>query len=325
MQPTCPGTVYESKISQVWKQVYNLFSSIPNELFRAFCTVCKSENSPLGTSFAVSEGYTAITKHAGRDKHIQALKDRAAVPRPVQRQQGIEDGVENLRKLNENKENVKKKLLTAQTLLANTFHHHNVNSEIFSCFSKIVGDMFPDSEVAKLWSTNNSGMGSTKGDYYGLNGIAPFLKEGIISNLRASPFSLSFDESSINKTSQLDLNVSYVQETVVIKRFLETIEMKAGTTAEEIVEAVFRVLDTNKIPVKNLVTISTDGCSAMLGKFKGVHAVMRERLPWLPDWGGCMAHSPSNMLKAATACLSESFLKSVSSFHTYLQSQSLHR
>ena len=220
---------------------------------------------------------------------------------------------------------MKQELLVAQTILANTLHNHNVNSELFSCFSKVVGDMFPDSAVAKLWSTNNSGMGLTKGDYYGLNGIAPFLKEEIISILQTSPFSLSFDESSINSTSQLDLNVSYVQEKVVIKRFLETIEMKAGTTAEEIVEAVFRVLDTNNIQEKNLVTISTDGCSAMLGRFKGVHALMRERLPWLPDWGGCMAHSPSNMLKAATACLGESFLKSVSSFHTYLQSQSLHR
>ena len=196
---------------------------------------------------------------------------------------------------------------------------------MFSCFSKVVGDMFPDSEVAKLWSTNNNGLGSTKGDYYGLNGIAPFLKGDLIEKLQTSFFSLSFDESSINSTSQLDLNVSYVMGKEVIKRFLETVEMKAGTTAEEIVEAVFKVLATNNIPEKNLVTISTDGCSAMLGKFKGVHALMRERLPWLPDWGGCMAHSPSNMLKAATACLGGSFMKTVSSFHTYLQSQSLHR
>ena len=152
--------------------------------------------------------------------------------------------------------------------------------------------MFPDSEVAKLWSTNNNGLGSTKGDYYGLNGIAPFLKGDLIEKLQTSFFSLSFDESSINSTSQLDLNVSYVMGKEVIKRFLETIEMKAGTTAEEIVEAVFKVLATNNIPEKNLVTISTDGCSAMLGKFKGVHALMRERLPWLPDWGGVYGAQP---------------------------------
>ena len=75
-------------------------------LFRAHCTVCKSENSPLGTIFAVSEGYTAITKHAGRGKHVAALETRQADPRPqpVQRQQDIHEGVDNLKKKNDEKE-----------------------------------------------------------------------------------------------------------------------------------------------------------------------------------------------------------------------------
>jgi len=51
---------------------------------RAFCTVCKSESSPNGTSFAVSEGYTAVTKHAARGKHNEALKARNAHPRQGQ-------------------------------------------------------------------------------------------------------------------------------------------------------------------------------------------------------------------------------------------------
>ena len=300
-----------------------LSNSCLNYIFRAFCKLCKSENSPLGTSFAVLEGYTAVTKHAAAGKHIKALTARKADPRPVQ--QDISTGLKNLAKLNEDKDAVKKKLLNAQIMLANTFHFHNVNSEMFSCFSKIVPELFPDSEIAKLWGTANYGLNKTKGDYFGEHGLAPFFKEQMISKLQTSPFSLSFDESSIKGTSQLDLNVSYVEGPAVMKRFFETIEMKDGTKAEEIVEAVVKALECNSIPLSNLVTISTDGCSAMLGKFKGVHALLRERLPWLPDWGGCMAHSPSNMLKAATACLPESFMKSVSSLHTYLQSQSLHR
>ena len=38
-----------------------------------------------------------------------------------------------------------------------------------------------------------------------------------------------------------------------------------------------------------------------------------------------MAHSPSNMLKAATPLLGMSFIKAISAFHSYLSSQSLHR
>ena len=63
----------------------------------------------------------------------------------------------------------------------------------------------------------------------------------------------------------------------------------------------------------------------MLGAVNGVHALMRNILPHLPDWGGCMAHSPSNMLKAATPLLGTSFIKVIPAFHSYLSSQSLHR
>jgi hypothetical protein len=196
---------------------------------------------------------------------------------------------------------------------------------MFDCFTGVVGKMFPDSEIAKAWASSMRGLGHTKGDYLAQHGIAPFLQENLVTKLKNNFFSLGFDESSINNTSQLDLNVSYVEGAVVVKTFLETVDMEEGTTAEEICEAVFKVIDSNLIPDRHIVTISTDGCSTMLGRFGGVHAIMRKRLPWLPDWEGCMAHSPINMLKTATPYLGESFMKVVTSLHTYLQSQSLHR
>lgn len=241
------------------------------------------------------------------------------------RQIDMQESLEKARQKNKGKEDLSKKLLYSQTLLANTFHSHNCNSEMFSCFNGMVAELFPDSEIAKSWSTCNKGLGRTKGDYFGQHGIAPFLHNSLVSKLRTTFFSIGFDESSINSTTQLDVNVSYMFKNKVVKEFLESVEMKEGTSAEEIVHEVFKIIDENLIPETNVVTISTDGCSTMIGRFAGVHALMRKRLLWLPDWGGCMAHSPSNMLKAATSCLGESFIKSVSSLHTYLQSQSLHR
>ena len=95
----------------------------------------------------------------------------------------------------------------------------------------------------------------------------------------------------------------------MIKTNFKLIEMTGTMYAEDIVSAVFEALDKVYIPRSNVVTISTDGCSTMLGSINGVHAIMRKALPHLPDWGGCMAHSPSNMLKAATPFLGESFIK----------------
>ena len=45
------------------------------------------------------------------------------------------------------------------------------------------------------------------------------MKEDLLAKLQKSFFSLRMDESSINGTSQLDLNVSSVQGKMVIKSF----------------------------------------------------------------------------------------------------------
>lgn len=187
--------------------------------------------------------------------------------------------------------------------------HNNIPSSFNTCFSDCVSDLFPDSEVAKLGSSHEHGMRETKGDYFVSYGIAKFQQEELEKILRKSFFSLNFDESSINKRTELDINVSFVKEDRVVKTNFKVVEMTGSTTAEDIVAAVFGALDNVSIPRNNIVSISTDGCSTMLGSMNGVHALMRETLPHLPDWGGCMAHSPSNMLKAATPFLGESFIK----------------
>ena len=87
-------------------------------------------------------GFTAITKHAGRGKHIAALEAQQADPRPqpVQRQQDIHEGVDNLKKKNDVKENLHMKLLNTQTIFTtNTLHNQNIPSTVFSCFNKVVG------------------------------------------------------------------------------------------------------------------------------------------------------------------------------------------
>ena len=50
--------------------------------------------------------------------------------------------------------------------------------------------------------------------------------------------------------------------------------MKKGTTASEIVDAIIFEFDSNFIPLSNIVTIVTDGCSTMLGEEGGVHALL---------------------------------------------------
>ena len=287
--------------------------SNPNVKGEARCKLCRTA---LGEKkvIKVAEGYSAITKHASGSKHKSNLAKVQTDPEhnlfeAVPQQIGLEEAFNNARNKNHEDEERKAKLLKAQIKFAAMVAHHNIPSSFNSCFSDCVSELFPDSEVAKLWHSREFGMRETKGDYFISHGVAKFQYEELVNIMKTNFFSLNFDESSMNKKTELDINVSFVKQDRVVKTNFRVVEMTGSTTAAAIVDAVFEALDVGFIPRTNIVSLSTDGCSTMLGSKNGVHALMRESLPYLPDWGGCMAHSPSNMLKAATPFLGKSFIK----------------
>ena len=168
-------------------------------------------------------------------------------------------------------------------------------------------------------------MHRTKGDYLATHGIFPHIKQKLINTLRKGFFSINFDESSVLAKSQLDINVSYLENCLVRKQNFCTVSLEGGTTAQEIVDAVVDEFEKNLVPVANVVFVTTDGCSTMIGKDNGVHTLMRKILPHLPSWGGCVAHDASNILKSAVPKLSPNLTKMYSALHSYLNTASLHR
>ena len=97
--------------------------------------------------------------------------------------------------------------------------------------------------------------------------------------------------SAVNKTSQLDLNASYIDEnSAAVKQNLTTLSIDGGTTAQEIVDVVVGFFESNLIPLSNIMVVTTDGYSTMLGEDNGVQTVLRSRIPQLPHWGGCSCH-----------------------------------
>ena len=171
-------------------------------------------------------------------------------------------------------------------------------------------------------------MRTTKGDYFLTHGVYDYHHQNLINILKCTFFSINIDESSVNRKSLLDVNVSFLdtEKKESCKRNFTTISMEKGTTASDIVDAIISEFEASFIPLKNIVTIVTDGCSTMLGEEGGVHAVvLRQRLPHLPHWGGCSCHDCSNILKAGVAKLHPNLTNLFSQLHTYLSTSSLHR
>ena len=122
--------------------------------------------------------------------------------------------------------------------------------------------------------------------------------------MRSRPFSLNFDESTVNGTSQLDINVALLTEELLVeRRMLTTIPLQGGTTGKEIASEVLSVLEKNDVDVKNLMSVATDGCGAMIGHMKGAQKYLRDRIPSLINTGGCMAHDLAILLKSSVKCL----------------------
>ena len=111
--------------------------------------------------------------------------------------------------------------------------------------------------------------------------------------MKKQPFSLNFDESTVNGVSLLDLNASFVNDFGLIeKRMLTTIVIEEeGTTRLELADYVWsRIIQYNLNPDWTM-SLSTDGCSAMLGTVRGAVTILRGRIETLPRWGGKKADS----------------------------------
>ena len=74
-----------------------------------------------------------------------------------------------------------------------------------------------------------------------------------MEDLRSNFFSLNFDESAVNKTSQLDLNVSFIKDKTAVKQNLTTLSMDGGTSGQEIVDVVVEFFESNLIPLSNII------------------------------------------------------------------------
>ena len=70
------------------------------------------------------------------------------------------------------------------------------------------------------------------------------------------------------------------------KTELTTLSMEKGTSTHDIVDVVFGVLDFKHILLNNLIVVTIDICSRMLGDGHGNQKLLRTTISHLPSWLG---------------------------------------
>ena len=291
----------------------------PENKGKAVCTLCPAPNS-----ISVNEGWKAINQHSDTKKHQDNLK--ASQTNPEFRQVDhsapkITDGLKKMHDLSKQQNAKKEAVLVSQVHYTAAMMYHGAGRLAVDCQAELMPHLFPDSMVAKVYDIRRTKLG-----YFATHGLYPYFHDKLVKNLQDRPYSLNFDESTVNGESQLDINVSYLTtELLVEKRCLTTVALQGGTTGKELALQVINELKSRNIDPLKMMAVSTDGCSAMIGVLNGAQKVMRDIIPTLPIWGGCADHDLANLIKSSVAKLCPNLTSIFSALHGCLNKHSMHK
>ena len=251
------------KWQPAWAVTYPWAQAVPGKPGRVFCKLC------LGDFSCVNGKYT-LKLHGEGDKHGErekkAAKEKSAGTAVIQGQ--IEGALQKAEAAAVKQRRVKDQALKAEAALATLIGTHNMPLGTVDCLAELLPKIFTDSEIVKQMSLHKD-----KAKYILRFGVAKRMKEKVLVQLRAWPYSLNFDESVKGGKSQMEIVVIFRNTRDNIERsHLLTVEMTVGLTGANISKAVFDSLDQMEVPFKNrLVSNRTDGCSVMLGNKNGCH------------------------------------------------------
>ena len=125
-------------------------------------------------------------------------------------------------------------------------------------------------------------MDRTTASYKLREGLAPFLQESLLDEIRTNPFSLNIDEAT-SKTNQkvLAVLVSHFSPSAnkVVVNHLDAIVL-AKVTAEILFSELDKLFLKHGLDWENLVSVLMDSCAVMRGSKSGLETLMRQT-----QWG----------------------------------------
>lgn len=237
-----------------WAKERPWLQSVKTDKYQAWCAFCLKQ-------FSIKEGMTAVRKHERGKKHTEIVDNRDKNLNSVPPQRSIESSFINAESLSLKRRKVKDQALEAEAMLVACLAKHCIPETMFDCFNVLLPEMFSDSAIAKEMA-----LGRTKAGYLLTEGLGPHYRQQVIDCMKKHPFSVNFDESTVNKSQQLNVNVSIRNtEDRIVKAHFTTLEVLEGSTGKEIAGMIIKSLEDENIPHTNLVSDQTDGCAAMLG------------------------------------------------------------
>ncbi|XP_026471713.1 SCAN domain-containing protein 3-like [Ctenocephalides felis] len=110
--------------------------------------------------------------------------------------------------------------------------------------------------------------------------MAENIEELLCNHLKSCKFSLQLDESTLPNNEALLLTyVRFIKDEEVCQELLFVRNLETDTKGETIFKTLEKFFDEKDIPLKNIISVATDGAPAMRGCQKGFIAYLKNKIP----------------------------------------------
>ena len=237
----------KSKYNKKWQDNRPWLQAVKNDIYSALCTACNC-------SFSVSgSGVAQVSSHENRDKHKKALE--------IFHSQRTLTNDDHSLVLSSNLQlslTLEEKVKTAEIIQVLNIIDNNQAFSSANSDNKRFQQMFPDSNIARSYK-----QGETKVKYVLQFGIAPYIRNSLIEEVKGQAFCFKFDETTTAQVKkQYDGYITYYSSSKkeIMTSYCGSLFL-GHCKADDLVRHFFEFMGTMNLDVNILLNIGMDGPS----------------------------------------------------------------
>lgn len=260
----------------VWSKHYSFIKCVPNNTFKAHCTLCQKD-------FSISHGgKNDIVKH-------QNCNDHKKKERSISMTTSLKEFLKT-----DQMSTQEEKVIAAE--VTKTYHSvkHSLSFNSLDCEAKLGSMLYSDSKIAEQLT-----LGRTKASAIAHNVLGPVSTQEAVDVLQNGTFySVSTDASNHGATKMFPLLVRFYSPTTNLKTCVLDFYEDANETASAIYNNLVTRLKERNIDTKYLTSYCADNANVNFGCHNSVFQLLHnDNDNILPV--GCPAHIVHNSVKYA--------------------------
>uniref|UniRef100_UPI00358EEF9D protein FAM200C-like n=1 Tax=Myxine glutinosa TaxID=7769 RepID=UPI00358EEF9D len=110
--------------------------------------------------------------------------------------------------------------------------------------------------------------------------MSSYVEDKQCSELRSTHFAIQLDESTLRDSDALLLcYVRFIRDQEMVEEMLFARSLQTDTKGSSIFQTLEKYFTDKNIPMENILACATDGASAMVGRQRGIIALLKNQVP----------------------------------------------